>query len=170
VSAPAIAIGLGGNVGGEAAVLARFRDARAALANLGAVRSARLYRTAPIGPPQPAYLNTAVSLLAPDMLPAELVETLLELERLLGRDRAAETRWGPRAIDLDVLLWGDRTIDHRGPPALEVPHPRLGDRRFALLPLIDLYGDARLVPGRDVTLGALVARLPAQGILDLGDW
>nr|MBA3542127.1 2-amino-4-hydroxy-6-hydroxymethyldihydropteridine diphosphokinase [Deltaproteobacteria bacterium] len=100
----------------------------------------------------------------------ELIQTVLEIERLLGRERSAETRWGPRAIDLDVLLWGDRTIRHAGPPALEVPHPRLAERRFALLPLIDLYGDDRVVPGRRDTLGALAVRVAAQSVERLGDW
>ena len=89
------------------------------------------------------YLNTVVSWRF-DGVPAELIATILEIERLAGRDRRGEARWGPRAIDLDVLVWGDRRIDT---PELVVPHPRLVERRFALLPVIDLLGGETIVAG-----------------------
>lgn len=130
-----IVVGLGGNVGDEAAIVERFVRAREALSQLGPVRSASLYRTAPIGPAQAPYLNTAVSVAIADIQPGELIATILEIELLLGRDRRAEARWGPRKIDLDVLLWDDRIIRS---PELEVPHPRLFERRFALQPLSEL--------------------------------
>ena len=130
-----IVIGLGGNVGTHEEIVERFRHAREALAQLGRVRSAPLYRTAPIGPAQAAFLNTAVALDAPDMQPAELIAIVHEIEAQLGRRRAHEERWGPRTIDLDVLVWEGRTIDE---PGLRVPHPRLHERRFALAPLAAL--------------------------------
>jgi len=111
---------------------------------LGGVRSARLYRSAPMGPAQPWFLNTAVRFAAADAQPAELLATLLEIERLLGRRRDAEVRWGPRPLDLDVLVWGARILRT---PELEVPHPRLAERKFALLPLVDLAGDDFAIPG-----------------------
>ncbi|HEY0481327.1 MAG TPA: 2-amino-4-hydroxy-6-hydroxymethyldihydropteridine diphosphokinase, partial [Kofleriaceae bacterium] len=107
-AAEPIVIGLGGNVGTEAAIVERFDRAREALAALGAssslgtssslgapreLRSARLYRSASIGPAQPAFLNTAVRVALADVQPAELIATLLEIERLLGRRREAEARW-----------------------------------------------------------------------------
>ena len=101
-----IAIGIGGNVGTEAEIIARFVLAREALMQLGTVRSASIYRTAPIGPAQPAFLNTAVLVRSPEMQPAELVATTQEIETLLGRDRAREVHWGPRTIDLDLLWQG----------------------------------------------------------------
>ena len=130
-----IVIGFGGNVGGDAAIIERFQRAREALGELGPVRSAALYRTAPIGPAQPDFLNTAVAVALSDAIPSEVISTVLEIERLLGRDRLSEPRWGPRKIDLDVLVWDDRVI---ATPELEVPHPRLYERRFALQPLADL--------------------------------
>lgn len=151
VPAPArepVVIGLGGNVGTEAAIVERFDRARAALAVLAGgagVRSARLYRSAPVGPDQPWFLNTAVQIAAFDGQPGELIAALLEIERLLGRRRDAEARWGPRPIDLDALVWGPRLVRT---PELEVPHPRLAERRFALLPLIDLAGEDFVIPGR----------------------
>jgi 2-amino-4-hydroxy-6-hydroxymethyldihydropteridine diphosphokinase len=156
-----VVIGLGGNVGTDAAVIERFDRARAALAELaerGAVRSARLYRSAPIGPDQPAFLNTAVRIAVADTQPAELIAALLEIERLLGRRRETEARWGPRPVDLDVLVWGARTLRT---PELEVPHPRLAERRFALLPLIDLLGEDFSIPGLGPA-GALARRVAEQ--------
>jgi 2-amino-4-hydroxy-6-hydroxymethyldihydropteridine diphosphokinase len=129
-----IVIGFGGNVGGDDAIVERFRRAREAFAELGPVRSAALYRTAAIGPAQSDFLNTAVAVEI-DTTPSQLISTVLEIERLLGRDRRNEARWGPRKIDLDVLVWDDRAIRT---PELEVPHPRLAQRRFALQPLADL--------------------------------
>lgn len=161
--ADTIAIGLGGNVGTVAQIVERFRRAREALGALGDVRSAALYRSAAIGPIQPAFVNSAVRVRAtPAPTAAELVDVVQELERLLGRDRAHEVRFGPRPIDLDVLLWGARELRHLGPPALDVPHPRLGERRFALVPLVDLFGAELIVPGLGATLGALADRVAAQ--------
>lgn len=160
----AIAIGFGGNVGGQVAIVERFVRAREALANLGDVRSAPLYRTAPIGPVQEPFLNTAVRVRWPDAVPSEVIATVLEIERLLGRDRRGALRWGPRMIDLDVLVWGTRQIHT---PELEVPHPRLAERRFALTPLVALFGEDAVLPGTTDTLGALERRTVAQGLEEI---
>ena len=153
-----IAIGLGGNIGDESQIIERFVRAREALALLGSVTSASIYRTAPIGPEQPPYLNTAVLVRAPDVQPSELVATTQEIEFLLGRDRSRAVHWGPRTIDLDVLAWGDRVIET---PELRVPHPRLGERRFALAPLVDLLGEDATVP-RIGRLGDALSRVRDQ--------
>ena len=158
-----LVIGLGGNVGGEAAIIERFRRAREALAVLGELRAAPLYRTGAIGPAQPDYLNTAVRLRVADLLPDELLATVRELEHLLGRDRRGEARWGPRPIDLDVLVWGGRVLRS---PDLEVPHPRLAERRFALAPLVALLGEAFEIPGAGAA-GALLARVGDQAVTEL---
>ena len=156
-----VVIGLGGNVGTSDEIIARFGHARAVIATLGtpgSVRSAPLYRSAPIGPAQAAFLNTAVCITLADGQPAELIATLLELERMLGRTREIEMRWGPRRIDLDVLVWGARIFRT---PELEVPHPRLAERKFALAPLVALLGEGFAVPGL-ATAGELVQRVAAQ--------
>ena len=163
-AAAPVVIGLGGNVGTDAEIVARFGHARAALEALAAVRSARLYRSAPMGPAQPAFLNTAVGV-AVAAEPGELIATLLEIERLLGREREREARWGPRPIDLDVLVWGARVVRT---PELEVPHPRLAERRFALAPLIDLVGEDFIVPGLG-TAGALARRVADQRCEELAE-
>lgn len=156
-----IVIGIGGNVGTEAELVERFRRAREAIGMLGEpLRSAPLYRTAPIGPLQPPFLNTAVTFLDPARSPSSLIASLLDVEHRLGRTRDPADRFGPRRIDLDVLVWGTREIQTA---ELEVPHPRLGERRFALEPLAALLGPDFEVPalGR---LAALLERVRAQQV------
>jgi 2-amino-4-hydroxy-6-hydroxymethyldihydropteridine diphosphokinase len=160
-----IVLGLGGNVGGDDVVLARMRAVRDALAAWGRVRASPVYRTAPIGPAQPDFLNAALAIDArPAPTPRELIETVQELERLCGRERGREARWGPRPIDVDVLLWGARVIDEPGPPWLRVPHPELARRRFALAPLIDLVGEDVVLPGDGRPLRVCWATLSDQRV------
>jgi 2-amino-4-hydroxy-6-hydroxymethyldihydropteridine diphosphokinase len=169
IPADAIVIGFGGNVGDRGAIVDRFVRAREALGKLGDVRSAALYQTAPLGPAQAAFLNTAVRLRAHDATAGELIETVLEIERLLGRVRDIETRWGPRPIDLDILVWGAHPLRWDGPPPLEVPHPRLTERRFALRPLIDLLGAQVVIPGSGATAGELEQRVKLQAVEQLAE-
>jgi len=159
VTRESIVIGIGGNIGTQAEIIERFRTAREAIATLGDVTSAPLYRTAPVGRSQAAFLNSALRAHLPDVIPRELIATLLEIERLLGRDRAREERWGPRLLDLDILLWGSRVIHDEG---LEVPHPRVHERRFALAPLAELLPDAE-IPGHG-PVAALLERVRDQPI------
>lgn len=160
-----VVVGLGGNVGGEAAIVERFRRAREALGVLGEIRAAPLYRSSAIGPAQSPYLNSAVRIRIADLEPAELIATVLELEALLGRDRRGEERWGPRPIDLDVLVWGARVVER---PELEVPHPRLAERRFALEPLVALLGEDFVVPGAGAA-GALLRRVADQAVEQIAE-
>jgi 2-amino-4-hydroxy-6-hydroxymethyldihydropteridine diphosphokinase len=130
-------IGLGANLGDREATI------RAAVAALpGVVAVSRLRETDPVGvTDQPRFLNGVVAL-ETDLSARELLDRLLEIERELGRER--RERWGPRTIDLDLLVYGEETVDEAG---LTVPHPRLHERRFALEPLAELAPDA-LIPGR----------------------
>ena len=159
-----LVVGLGGNVGDEQVIVERFRSARAALVQLcddGAIRSAPLYRTEPIGSlDQPAFLNSALGLRVVDERPHELLARVLAIEQALGRDRTEPRRWGPRAIDLDLLVWGARTIHE---PDLGLPHPRLAQRRFALEPLLALVGERFVVPGY-ATVGELLERVRIQRV------
>lgn len=153
-------IGLGANLGDRRATIA---GAARALASLGQiVARSRLYRSAPVGgPPQPPFLNAALALESAHD-PVALLGELQRIEREAGRDRAQEERWGPRPLDLDVLLagaHGEQLIDL---PELVVPHPRLAERAFALAPLIEL--DASLVhPLAHRPLTELLARARASG-------
>jgi 2-amino-4-hydroxy-6-hydroxymethyldihydropteridine diphosphokinase len=131
-------IGVGANLGDREATI------RAAVGLLGdeVVAVSALRETKPWGvEDQPAFLNGAL-LLVTEAPPRALLDRLLAVEHELGRVRAE--RYGPRTIDLDLLLYGDAVVDE---PGLQVPHPRLHERAFALAPLLDL--DAALeIPGR----------------------
>jgi 2-amino-4-hydroxy-6-hydroxymethyldihydropteridine diphosphokinase len=89
---------------------------------------------------QPRFLNSAVSG-GWDRSPGELLEALHRVEAAFGRDRRRERRYGERTLDLDILLFGDRIVSE--PPFLEIPHPRLHERVFALAPLVELLPDAK---------------------------
>lgn len=137
-------IGLGTNLGDRELNL---RRALVRLEALGPVRASSFRETDPVGvTDQPKFLNAAAEL-ATDLPPRELLERLLEIERELGRDRATERRWGPRVIDLDLLLFGEEAINE---PGLTVPHPRLADRRFVLEPLCEVNEDLALPDGTRV--------------------
>ena len=129
-------VGIGANLGDREGTI------RAALAALpGLVAVSELRETEPVGVvDQPPFLNGAAAL-ETELSARELLEALLEVERGLGRER--HERWGPRRIDLDLLLYADETIDE---PGLTVPHPRLHERHFALEPLLDLEPEL-VIPG-----------------------
>ena len=111
----------------------------------------QLRDTEPVGVlDQPSFLNGAVRI-ETTLEPRALLELLLGIERSLGRVRAE--RWGPRSVDLDLLVYGDETVDE---PGLRVPHPRLRERRFALEPLAELDPDL-VVPGLGPVSAALTA-------------
>jgi len=142
-------VGVGANLGD------REETIRAAIRLLGdeVVAVSALRETEPWGyADQPPFLNGAL-LLETTRSPRALLERLLEVERELGRTRDGP-RWGPRAIDLDLLLYGDVVVDE---PGLQVPHPRLHERAFALEPLLDLDPELE-IPGRG-RVAALLAEL-----------
>jgi 2-amino-4-hydroxy-6-hydroxymethyldihydropteridine diphosphokinase len=120
------------------------------------LRVASLYRTAAVSPvPQPDYLNTAAVgyLRDTDLEPESVLAVCKALERQAGRRR--NVRFGPRPLDVDIVLWGDRVSDR---PELTLPHPRLRERRFVLEPLAEIAPDLR-VPPDGVTVAELLARL-----------
>ena len=136
-------VGVGANLGDREPTIRRAIDRLAAAPGVEVVAVSSLRETPPWGPvEQPSFLNGAVEI-ETDLGPRVLLELLLEIERSLGRDRSGE-RFGPRTIDLDLLVAGDRTCDE---PGLMLPHPRLHERRFALEPLAELAPDL-VVPGR----------------------
>jgi len=144
-------LGLGANLGDRRATL------RAAVAALGdVVAVSPVYETDPVGGPpgQPAYLNLVVEL-DTDRSPRELLEEARRLEATAGRVR--EERWGPRTLDVDVLLVGDLVVDE---PDLVVPHPRMAERAFVLVPLADLAPE--LVPERREARDAETVRVAGR--------
>ena len=119
------------------------------------VKLAPIYETEPVGgPPQGSFLNTVVEI-ETMLAPQALLEQLKQVECLLGRTPSAQ-RWGPREIDLDILLYEDRVIRE---PSLTIPHPELHRRRFALEPLAQLAPEA-VHPVLRQTVAELLAALP----------
>jgi 2-amino-4-hydroxy-6-hydroxymethyldihydropteridine diphosphokinase len=137
-------VGLGSNLGDREASLSGAVDLLEANPEIQILGVSRFRETDPVGlVDQPRFLNGAVAI-ETELAAPDLLDRLLGIERELGRERGVGLRWGPRTIDLDLLLYGDETFER---PGLTVPHPRLHERRFALEPLADL--DPRLVvPGR----------------------
>jgi len=140
-------IGLGSNLGDREALI------RQAAELIGARRLSTIIETEPWGyHEQPRFLN-AVAELDTDLEPRALLDLLLDVERRLGRQRTGR-RWGPRTIDLDLLLYGDRVVDE---PGLTVPHPSLAERLFVLEPLAELAPSLK-IPGNG-TVQDLIAGL-----------
>jgi len=138
-------VGLGSNLGEREATLWKALEGLGATEGIEVVAVSSFRETDPVGVvDQPRFVNGAAAL-ETSLRPRELLERLLDVERSLGRDRAVEERWGPRTLDLDLLLYGGETIDE---PGLEVPHPRLTERAFVLEPLLELDPDLRLPDGR----------------------
>ena len=148
-----ILIGLGGNLGQPEVA---FSQALEGLANEGRVMAvSKLWRTRPVGPPQPDYLNAAALIDWP-AAPGALLHRCRELEVVAGRNREQEERWGPRDLDLDLLI--ARSAVCRGPD-LDLPHPRLHERRFALEPAAELVPDwLHLLLGETIRELAITAR------------
>ena len=152
-------IGLGANLGDAKASV---RQAIAALDLLPAtrlLRASKLYRTRAWGQTeQPDFINAAV-VLETGLGARELLDSLLGLERDFGRVRVEGERWGPRTLDLDLLVFGDTVIDE---PGLQVPHPHLHERAFALLPLAEIAPDVS-IPQVGI-VGELAAVMTRDGI------
>ncbi|HEX2258676.1 MAG TPA: 2-amino-4-hydroxy-6-hydroxymethyldihydropteridine diphosphokinase [Actinomycetota bacterium] len=133
-------IGLGSNLGDR---LSNLRTAVEQLSSLmpQIVGVSSVYETEPVGPEQPDYLN-AVVCADTDLAPEALLAAMQQIESKLGRTRM--TRWGPRTIDLDLLLYGDQIINSKD---LKVPHPEITNRAFVLVPLLELQPGLNLPSG-----------------------
>jgi 2-amino-4-hydroxy-6-hydroxymethyldihydropteridine diphosphokinase len=150
---PIVYIGLGANLGDREATIRTALALLAAEGDIEVEAVSSLRETDPVGyEDQPRFLNGAAALRT-ELAPRALLDRLQDVERRLGRDRSGP-RFGPRTIDLDLLVYGSAEIDE---PGLRIPHPRLHERRFVLEPLAEL--DDRLeVPGRG-SVRALLAGL-----------
>ena len=151
-------VALGGNVGDVRATLDRavsmFCDGR--IVRLLARSSD--YRTPPWGvADQPAFINLCIAVVTA-LTPHDLLARGLEVERALGRNRASEQRWGPRPVDIDLLAYDDVTLDEAG---LTLPHPRLLERAFVLVPLAEIAPERRIA---GVRVRDALARLDTAGI------
>ena len=144
-------VGLGANLGAREETLRRALGLLAEADGVSVLAVSQLRETEPVGVvDQPPFLNGAVAL-ETTRTARELLDLLLAIEASLGRIR--EERWGPRTIDLDLLVYGDEVVDE---PGLRVPHPHLDERRFALEPLAELAPELE-VPGRGRVSALLTA-------------
>ncbi len=146
-------IGLGSNLSDPPSQL---RSALREIAHIPVTRLlsvSRFYVTQPWGRTDQAEFVNAVAKLETALSPRGLLDALLDVERSAGRERGAE-RWGPRILDLDILLFGQHQIDE---PALHVPHPHLRERAFAVMPLAEIAPSLRLPDGDSI--GDILARL-----------
>ena len=129
-------IGVGSNQGERLEHISKAVRAVGALERVRLCRMATIVETAPVGPPQGPYLNTVIEI-DTSIPPRELLVALKGIERRFGRT-PSEERWGPRPIDLDVLLYDDRVVEE---PGLRIPHERMHERDFVLEPLAQLAPD-----------------------------
>jgi 2-amino-4-hydroxy-6-hydroxymethyldihydropteridine diphosphokinase len=141
-------LGLGANLGDRLENLQRALDLLAEQPGVRVVRSSRVYETAPVGgPEQPEFLNVVLEIRT-DLSPHEVLAACQGVEERIGRVRTV--RWGPRPIDVDLLTYDDETLDELD---LVIPHPRMHERGFVLVPLGELTADPPLPGGR--RLGSL---------------
>ena len=147
-------IGAGANLDEPVRQIRQAQDELEKSPGVTLLSASSLYRTQPVGPvEQPPFINAVFSL-EPEIGPHDLLSLLLDIEQKMGRVRGE--RWGPRVIDLDLLFYGEEIIKEQG---LEVPHPRLHERRFVLAPLAEIAPDV-VHPVIKKSVSELLAGLP----------
>ena len=129
------AIALGSNLGNSQQILLDAVDAIASTKQIELIACSNWHQTKPVGPPQPDYINGCV-IINTSLAAEELLECLLNIEQQFGRER--KIRWGARTLDLDLILYGDLIMDT---PKLQIPHPRMRERAFVLIPLAEIAPD-----------------------------
>ncbi|AGC47816.1 2-amino-4-hydroxy-6-hydroxymethyldihydropteridine pyrophosphokinase [Myxococcus stipitatus DSM 14675] len=150
-------VGLGSNEGDRESHLVAALTALSRIDAVAVLHCSSLFDSAPVGPPQPRFLNAVVALEC-DLSPQRLLCILQQIEKDLGRKR--EVRWGPRTIDLDILFWEGQVV---ADPHLQVPHLELHKRRFALEPLVELAPDL-LHPVLGMSVKELLGKLAPQDV------
>jgi 2-amino-4-hydroxy-6-hydroxymethyldihydropteridine diphosphokinase len=151
-------LALGGNVGDARTTLDRAVKLLCDGVSVRLIARSSDYRTPPWGvTDQAPFINLCLAV-STVLSPRAVLDRALRVERVLGRDRQGERRWGPRPIDIDILSYDDITLDE---PGLTLPHPRLFERAFVLVPLAEIAAD-RVIAGTRV--GDALARLDAAGI------
>jgi 2-amino-4-hydroxy-6-hydroxymethyldihydropteridine diphosphokinase len=151
------AIALGSNLGDSYNILKSALETLATTPGIRLVAQSPIYQTIAIGPPQPDVLN-ACAVLSTDLTPRVLLDTLLEIEVRFGRVR--RERWGPRLLDLDLLLFDDLIVEQ---PGLQIPHPRMRERAFVLVPLSDIAANW-VEPVSGSAIADLVQQVDCSGV------
>lgn len=152
-------LGMGGNVGDVPTTLAEAMWAIDSLPQTSIRAQSSFYRTPPWGrTDQPEFINAVVELQT-RLAPRVLLNYLLEIETRFGRDRSESEKWGPRELDLDLLTFGDESIDE---PGMHIPHPHLHERAFVLVPLSEIAPSLE-IPGVGI-VSELLANVSVDGI------
>lgn len=154
-------IGIGANLGDPAAGCREAVDRIAAWPGIRLLRCSSLYRTQPVGPQDQPWFVNAVTEVRTVHDPRRLFEALQEIERRMGRSNGP--RWGPRRIDLDLLLYGQEVVQDED---LKIPHPEMHRRAFVLVPLCEL-ASYQIHPAFGVSIRGLMERLDGQGLVEL---
>lgn len=154
-------LGLGSNLGDREAAISTAVDHLASHRSIDVQTRSTFIETEPVGDiDQPRFINAAVRI-STVLSPGRLLEVCLDIERRLGRDRDHALRWGPRTIDIDLLLYGLHVIDE---PGLCVPHPRFHERRFALEPAAEIAGEMHH-PRLQASICSLFQRIRQQDMM-----
>jgi 2-amino-4-hydroxy-6-hydroxymethyldihydropteridine diphosphokinase len=151
------AIALGSNIGDSRAILDRAMGILAEISGISLKVQSSWYKTAPVGPPQPDYIN-GCALLEVALTPQELLAVILDVEKQFGRVR--QERWGPRTLDIDIILFDDIIMET---PNLEIPHPRMRERAFVLVPLAEIAPDW-IEPVSGFAIAQLLLGLDCSGV------
>jgi 2-amino-4-hydroxy-6-hydroxymethyldihydropteridine diphosphokinase len=151
------AIGLGSNLGDSRSILTGAIDRLRSSTQIEVIAISSWYRTAPVGPPQPDYLNGCATLQT-SLAPLDLLNVLHSIEAEFGRVR--QEVWGARTLDLDLLLYDNLIIDL---PTLQVPHPRMTERAFVLVPLSEIAPNT-IEPTSGQSIGTLCKQLEQSGV------
>ncbi|NJL09283.1 MAG: 2-amino-4-hydroxy-6-hydroxymethyldihydropteridine diphosphokinase [Calothrix sp. SM1_7_51] len=150
------AIALGSNLGDSREILINSIESLSQIPGIYLLAQSNLYKTKPVGPPQADYLNGCITIKT-DLTPDLLLDTLLRIENKFGRVR--QERWGPRTLDLDLLLYDDLILES---PNLQVPHPRMHERPFVLVPLAEIASNW-VEPVSKLTIEQLLKKVNYSG-------
>lgn len=156
-------LGVGGNVGDVPSTLSAALSVLDASPHIGVEDVSALYRTPPWGKTDQEHFFNACALVRTGLAARELLDFCLAVERQFKRDRLRDERWGPRTLDIDILLHGETVCDT---PTLQLPHPRIAERAFVLVPLADILPEI-IIGGKSV--GSLARASDRTGIVQVKD-